>query len=249
MQKAYNMAQFQDVVCGGDLLTSGATKSVAKYQLSFITSLFNYLFRDNCHFVYGNHDGNDSLGSRDDERLTFDEVARLTVNNYAKKLYYSYEKNNCKIIVLNTGNEVNKGFSNYPVLLQIPYIYQELMSYDGDIVIYMHMAHNITENNPLYEFMPVLLDFLNANNTKSTFSYGGIYDFTNSNSKVVAILSGHTHQYVASVYNGIHIISGKNANTDAKNADFYYVIFDFEDRKLHVIDNDLNTKTTYDLIS
>lgn len=249
MQKAYNEGNIDDVVCGGDWLRANATKTIAAWQLACTCGWLKYLFNGKFHFVAGNHDTNiyqlidGSVTESDAQRLDYNQVARLTTNGYADKLYYAYETRNAYVIVLNSGDKTNTNVDE--LYNQFEWLHDKLVGASKPIIIYCHAIFSDAAGNALYSASEELLNMLNANNNKDNYTHDGVtYSFVNSTNKVKCVICGHVHLYKAEVVNNIPVIAGGNVVT---SGDYYYIALDFTLNKLYIISNASNTKLEYDI--
>ena len=245
MQKAFVIGNSDEVVCGGDILnTSAITKEVARWQLSHFSGLCRRLFDRQYHFALGNHDTNIYSPAEGDQSLSYDEIARLMVNEYAANLYYSYETRCAKVVVLNSGDQTSSSDANV-LYSQLGWLHDELVASDKPVIIYIHAMWIDSANYDLFSATQALMDFFEANNNKTSIVINNTtYDFSGSSVKVECVLSGHIHEYHMEYINDIPVICGDNMSA---SGEFYYIICDFDNKKLHVIDNHNNTSVNYDV--
>lgn len=244
IQRAFNISNSEDVVCGGDWLTVGATKAVAAYQLTNTAAWMRFLFLDKFHFVLGNHDTNiyASGGVESDEnKLSYSQVGRLCCHPYSDNPYYSYETRKAKIIVLNSGDKTNTETTE--LYHQFDWLYGELMRATKPVIIYVH-AMIADGGANIYTASQDLMDFLKANNDKGTHvQFDATYDFSEATQIVKAVICGHIHEYQERDINGIPLIVGNNVEGSGY---YYWIIADFDNDKIHVISNHDNQLYSYD---
>jgi len=245
MQRAFNISNPEDVVCGGDWLNAGATKAIAVYQITNTAAWMRYLFLNKFHFVLGNHDTNIyASGGVESEtnRINYQQVARLCCHPYSDTPYYTYETQKAMIVVLNSGDKTNTETNE--LYNQFDWLYGKLINATKPVIIYVH-AMVKDAGDVLYTASSDLMDFLAACNSKGSYTqFDATYDFSGATQKVKAIICGHTHNYSEREVNGIPIIVGDNVESGGY---YYWIIADFTNDKIHVIDNINNVVNSYDM--
>lgn len=136
------------------------------------------------------------------------------------------------------------------MLNELQYLHNILTDYFGNVIIYIHAMFSDATGNPLYESSSILLNILNANNEKTQYTYGGVtYDFTNSDCKVGTVICGHLHDYKYQLVNNINVVALDDSNFSADDGVYYYVVADFDNSNLHIIEVNGDIQYEYNLLT
>lgn len=194
LQKYYNSAPVDWMICGGDWLTSGDYKDVACAKLGYIDATMRKLFK---HYfpLLGNHDTNYQgiVGPSDSSRgdLTHQTLVNLMFREN-KNSYYEFNGNNTRFVVFDTQTDWETQMDAFK-WEQINWFAQKLLTNQWEhIVILQHIYYvSGTTIAPMSENIQLLCGAFNA---RQSITLNGItYNFGNASGKVHCIIAGHSH--------------------------------------------------------
>jgi len=230
VQKTYNATPCSFMVCGGDMLNNSTTMDEACYRLGYLKGINDHLL-DGCKLVLGNHDTNyqgkqDSGSENGTGRLTDATVAAILYRDTdTKKAYYSFDGDNSKCYVLDSGIE-----------------HSTMLDYDWDQISWL--AGKLAEDDPAHAiiFLHIIVNSENiqtnatnfgtlveAYNSHTTVTLNSVeYDFTTCSGHVDFWVAGHTHADSNGMLGGIpYFITASNSyNSDVPLIDLVLVDYD-----------------------
>lgn len=216
VQKVYNATPCSNIVCGGDWLNNATTRDEACYRLGLIKGICSHML-DGCRLVMGNHDTNyqgraGSASELHTGRLDNETLASIWYRDTdTKKAYYSYDGDNSKCYVLDTGTE-HSTMLDYD-WEQVDWLGNKLIEDDPEhAVIFLHIivdggAVRMPANN--------FASLVSAYNAHSNVSLNGVtYDFSSCTGHVDFWVGGHTHTDSTGTLGGIpYFITASNGYT------------------------------------
>lgn len=227
MEKIYNSTPCSFIICGGDWLGSGAVKSVAVEQLTYIDGFMRKKFVDYLP-ILGNHDTNyQGKLTPESENYTGRLSLQCNINCWQRfkdngKAYYKYKAPTSDIYVFDTGIDDNGALDSYKNE-QINWFASSLLSNNVEhIIMSMHIIYPYDAQGGGPDISIIdnlankLLEVADAFNNRTTITHNLItYDFTNCSGKVEFCLAGHTHaDYNAVIHNIPVILTDKTMRSD-----------------------------------
>lgn len=230
VQKVFNSTPCSYLVCGGDWLNNSTTMDEACYRLGYLKGIANHLL-DGCKLVLGNHDTNyqgklDANSENYTGKLTDGTLASIMYRDTdTKKAYYSFDGDNTKCYVLDTGVEHNT-MTAYD-WEQVAWLGSKLSEDDfAHAIIFLHI---ITSNGEVQTNASNFGTLVQAYNNHSTVTLNEVtYDFTSCSGHVDFWMAGHTHTDSTGTLGGIpYIITASLAYTsDVPLIDLVLVDYD-----------------------
>lgn len=257
----YEFTPFDDVIFGGDVITTFYTNLVSPVALGqdFMAS-FAYL-GTRFHCLYGNHDNNsDSQANKPQYHLSEEQVyswlqSHMTDVVYGGyyNFYYDNPLTKTRIICLDTGRYYYKQFRDklpdtvsYAVetLSTLPEGWHAIMA--SHIWCTSKRNSDGTYRQYLESYItPITKVFDDYNSRQAgTYTYDKqsvSYDFTEAGGRIEFCIGGHTHgDYVTASEGGIPVIivasdSEKTKLTGTQEQCIALVVVDYKDRKLKII--------------
>lgn len=232
VQKVFNSTPCSYLVCGGDWLNNSTTMDEACYRLGYLKGIANHLL-DGCKLVLGNHDTNyqgklDASSENNTGRLTDSTIASIMFRDTdTKKAYYSFDGDNAKCYVLDTGIE-------HSTMLaydweQIDWLANELKKNDTEhAIIFLHIINDTNQTEP-YVFASNCGNLVQAYNSHSNITLNGVsYSFTQCTGHVDFWAAGHNHTDSTGTLGGIpyFITATKSFSSDVPLIDLVLVDYD-----------------------
>lgn len=237
VQTAFNQSPCSYIVAGGDWLNNSTTMDEACFRLGQLKGIADHMF-DGMKLVLGNHDTNyqgkeTSTSDNYTGRLTDETIAAIMYRDTnTKKAYYSFDGDNAKCYVLDSGIEHNT-----------------MLEYDWEQVAWL--AGKLAEDNPEHAiiFLHIIInsDAVQTNATNfgslvqaynghtSVTLNGQTYNFANCTGHVDFWVAGHTHTDETGTLGGIpYFTTATNSyNSDVPLIDF--VLVDYDGGKIYTV--------------
>lgn len=239
LQKVVNSSPCDFVMCGGDWLNNGDTKAQACFNLGYVDGVMRTLFRKH-HQMVGNHDTNyqgyeyiqDNTKYRDC-MLSDNTIRNLWFREEGER-YYSFNGNNCKYYVLDTGIDWWDWITE-DRKAQMDWLSSKLIADNPThATIFMHITLNA--NGVLGENAKGIEKIITAfnNHTKTESINGTYYDFTGTTGHIDYVMSGHTHSDNVTTIGGVPLIVTTNF-TNNNTPTFDLVIVDYDNNVLKTV--------------
>ena len=202
LQTVYELTSSEFIMCGGDLLNNGDTKSEACFKLSLFNSMLKLRFA-NPYIIVGNHDTNyqgDTYISNGDFRSCM--LDNETLNDIlfdGNESYYLFKTNFSSYYCFNTGID----FTAYQI---DSYQWEQLQWFANSLLlddspyknIFIHIALR-NSNTLLTPFVLELEKIINAFKHRISISVNGSeFDYSNSIGSVCFLQAGHSHSDINS---------------------------------------------------
>lgn len=258
LQKYYNSAPVDFVVCGGDWLTTNDIINDAKYKLGYIDGFCNKMF-NNHYMAVGNHDYN-YLGKIADGDTYNGEIPTQTlVNLWYRKYhhaYYTFTGTCARFYVFDSGvidtAEVLEG--RYPDTMttyrweQVHWFAEKLQeSNDSHIAILMHIYKNGGASGIVTSMSTAIGQVIEAFNSRNRLTIDGAsYDFTSATGRIEFILAGHNHVDHYGVLGGIPVVVTRWFYSDGVPT-FDMIHADYTKRRLYMIRVGTGDNRTFNL--
>lgn len=198
LKKAYDLSSSSFIVCGGDLLNNGDTKSQACYKLSYFSALMKTYF-NNSYFIVGNHDtnyqGDTYMDSHDANGCI---LSQSTINDIlydGGNSYYCIDAPTTSFYCFDSGID---WYSHAITAYQEEQISWFANSLANDLKPHKAVFIHIASFNSAISQTPMMLELdrvINAFNHKNSINLGGQeYDYSNANGLVYFFHAGHDHR-------------------------------------------------------
>ena len=192
------------IMCGGDLLNDGGTKSQAIYKLSKFNDVYRKTF-ENPYLVIGNHDtnyqGDTYYKDGDWESCTLSQEIINNIFFNGGKSYYCFQTTYTSYYCFDTGIDwLASQISNYQKE-QIEWFAKSLMTdCKPYIVLFLHIPY-IGESTALTAMLTSITTIISSYNRRTVVSISNReFDYTNCSGYVTFIQSGHKHKDVSDRY-------------------------------------------------
>lgn len=240
IQRVYNNSSADFVMSGGDWCSYTRDYDNAAAELSQISGIMRGLFKKGYTCV-GNHDEYHTPDKKHDTYF-FTEKEKANVMFCGKSPYYSFAAANSQCYVLDSGGDD----SSYPDTMteyrwrQVDWFGNALKSDDKEhSLVFMHIWSK-SNTSPLTDVAALarnITDMAAAYNKHETITLNDkIYDFSNCNGKMFAIICGHTHIDFNGVNNGINIVCTRTAQNIGNGfPTFDLIAVDYTNSKLHAV--------------
>lgn len=232
------------VVCGGDWLNRGDTKSEASTKLGFVDGRMRNAFPNNYFPMVGNHDFNylgvDENGVRLTEQnwIQNNSMANFWFKEY-KSCYYKFKKHIAQNYVLNTRTDYD-GTNAYD---------KEMLDWLADNLIQDNAPHNTIMFHIYYlssvgttipkrvKAIGKIIEAFNSHAictlTEETEGYSKTYDFSNTTGHIDYTLVGHSHADFVDTFGGVPVIGSVNFQKEGVPS-FDLVYVDYTNNKLYL---------------
>lgn len=232
----YDATPTSFVVCGGDWIGNSDTQKEACFKLGFIDGQMRSRF-DKYYPVLGNHDTNYQGVTEEGASAHSGTLTNETVHNLMFRenggLYYSFNAQNTKFYVLDSGTDWDNTMTNYR-WEQVEWLANQLLQDDAQhIAVVVHMMFS---SGNLFGMAGYILSVFRAYNDRSslTIDNGTVFDFSAATGRIEFVISGHTHEDKVMVVNEIPVVvttNMRNGNTPT----FDLCMADYTNRKLHMV--------------
>lgn len=234
LQKYYNSAPIDHVICGGDWLQAGDTQDYAMWKLGMIDATMNKLFKGYLPLL-GNHDTNyqgyvsDTDQTRGD--LSQEQITNVMFRKFGKP-YYSYQARASKFIMLDTQIDWESGMTSYK-WEQIDWYGNLLLdNIDDNIIVFMHIYYN--DGDIVNAMAQNVCNMAAAFNNRTSITLNGkTYNFRGAKGSIRCIVAGHSHYDEVTLNTDIPVVLTTTFNSD-KGATFDMCSADFEKGKLYM---------------
>lgn len=257
LQKYYNYAPVDFIVCGGDWLGSGDTISQAKEKLGEIFGFTSTMFNENHYNVVGNHDTN-YLGQGPGGETYEGELEQATIDGlwFRKqgRAYYSFDGANTTFYVLDTGvidpapslDHRYDDVMNAYRWLQVDWLANKLLTDDKKhSAIFMHIYK---DGGVVSQFATNIGSLIEAYNDHNTIVLNEItYDFSNCTGRLEFIMCGHEHADSSAKVDTVPVVITSWFYSAGSSPLFDLVSADYTDRKLYCIRIGAGNNRVYDL--
>lgn len=205
MKELYTLLPLNFCLCGGDWLNQRDGQYVAKQKLLYVDHQMKKMFSP-YYKMLGNHDTNYQgfVSSIDSTR---GDLSREFLEQYyfseTGSAYYSFRTNNTQFFILDSGLDWELQMDSYR-WEQVKWLAKGLFECESQhIVLGIHMFY---ENyiTPMSEIVASLSR--SYNNHESFVVENEVYDFSNTQGTIHAVLSGHSHIDAIDYYNDIPIV-------------------------------------------
>ena len=210
------------VLCSGDWIGSLDTNEEAAEKLSYITDFNLNLFGSlRYHSAVGNHDTNE-LGSLDTPQRQ-QRTTRLSVGAYTSAMmpqtgtaYYAFNGENTRFYLLDSGYEgqnMNQNGGGSYRWGMLEWLARDLKENDPPhAAILTHIYYRTSRNRSAGQLGNYMLSLAAAYNRHSVFKADGhTFDFRGCTGRLEFVLCGHIHIDYYAYYNGIPVITTRNA--------------------------------------
>ena len=232
----YDATPTSFVVCGGDWIGNSDTQKEACFKLGFIDGQMRSRF-DKYYPVLGNHDTNYQGVTEEGASAHSGTLTNETVHNLMFRenggLYYSFNAQNTKFYVLDSGTDWDNTMTNYR-WEQVEWLANQLLQDDAQhIAVVVHMMFS---SGNLFGMADYILSVFRAYNDRSslTIDNGTVFDFSAATGRIEFVISGHAHEDKVMVVNEIPVVvttNMRNGNTPT----FDLCMADYTNRKLHMV--------------
>lgn len=241
LRNVYDLSKSQFVVCCGDVLCSGDTRSQACFKLSSYMYYTNAFF-DKHYFVVGNHDTNYQGNFYTDNPTDYSTciLSQDTINSIlfnGLKSYYYFDTPTTRHYCFDSGlDRTAKSVNNYQQEQILWFANTLLNDTKEHKTVFIHIT-NIEWQGPLSEMMKRLGAIINAFNDKKTIVVqNDVFDYSSSNGKIDFVQSGHIHADSMFEYEGIQIITTNKfyALGTESQPTFDIVLADYDNLKIYL---------------
>lgn len=233
MKKFYDAVDVSFALCGGDWLNNTNTRENALDMMAQIRGEMDKSF-SKAYLVVGNHDYNyqyvkDGVNGRSPYWLTEDEIVEVWFEEYGKT-YYTFEGENTKFYVFNSGIDWSHGSLTDLDKEQILWFLEELSKNDdAHIALAPHMVNNTGIHVATDKYAAIGKVY----NERGSYEYEGVtYDFSQKTGMVEFIIAGHNHTDSIGELHGIPYILTANAYKSTNLPTFDLIYVDYTERKL-----------------
>lgn len=230
MKDLYSILPINFCLCGGDWLNRGDTQEMAKQKLLYadfqMKSIFSPYYK-----LMGNHDINYQgvVSSLDPSR---GDLPRDFIDHYyfseTGSAYYSFMTENTQFFILDSGSDWELQMDSYR-WEQVRWLAKGLLESESrHIILGMHMFYYYSYvTTPMTEIVVSLSQ--SFNNHEQFIMGNDVYDYSNTQGKIHAIVSGHSHVDAVDYCNDIPIIrtcsfkESQSFDLCILNYDTYYI--------------------------
>lgn len=257
----YEFTPFDDVIFGGDVITTFYTNLVSPVELGRDFQASFAFLGTRFHCLYGNHDNNsDSQAGKPQYHLSEEQVyswlqSQMTDVVYGGyyNFYYDNPQTKTRIICLDTGRYYYKQFRDkLPDTVSYAVETLSTLPEGWHAIVASHIWCTCKRNSDgtfrqYFEsyITPILKLFDDYNDRLAgTYTYDNqsiSYDFTESGGRIEFCIGGHTHlDFTTTSDGGIPVIlvasdSEKTKLTGTNEQCFAMIVVDYKDRKLKII--------------
>ena len=198
LEQAYAASSSSFIMCGGDLLNSGDTKSQACYKLSYFSSVMKTRF-DNSYMIVGNHDtnylGDTYVDSQDYNGCILSQNTLNDVLYDGDNSYYRIDTSTTSYYCFDSGIDFLDNILTDYKKEQLSWFASSLLTDEKPHkAIFIHIASagsNISGTSMMSELDRIIGAF---NNRNCVVVEGNSYDYSNSCGSVYFFHAGHNHQ-------------------------------------------------------
>lgn len=227
-------------VCGGDWLGNSDSQTEACTKLGLIHSTCREKF-DRVYQVVGNHDTNYQGYITEDSSSGSGTLSDSTIRNLwfrnEGQSYYSFDGNNTRFFVLDTGIEWDwiSGVDGYKDEQYTWFADQLKANKVENLAMFMHIVYADADKN-LQAVARNLLTIADKFNARGSISVNNVlYDFKNAVGKIHFVMAGHIHEdYISATDGGIPIVITDNTREGGVPT-FDLCLIDYNSDKLHLV--------------
>ena len=241
MKTYYDAFEPSFAISGGDWLNDSNSRANALEMLADIKTRTNELF-GKTYLVMGNHDYNyqtrldvPNTTTQSSHELTLEEKVAVWFPEYGST-YYSFDGENTKFYVFDTGKDWGHGsVIDYDVEQIIWYLQELEKNDDKHIGLIAHMVY--LGPDVVHPAVLVYTEIANAYNNRQSYKYNGVtYDFSAKTGRVEFIMGGHEHADMTGYINDIAYVMTAAAKGSANGiAMFDIVCVDYEKDVIRLI--------------
>lgn len=233
LQEAYLLSSADFIVCGGDLLNNGDTKSEACYKLANFDQLMKTTF-NNYYFIVGNHDtnyqGNTYMESGNWNDCILSQETLTDILFDGKKSYYRYDTSLTTYYFFDTGIDWEDHLMTPYKAEQVTWFANDLLK-DGNKhkVLFMHIPLNYEYS--LTAFTLSISKIVNAYNNRKSIHIGNrLFNYSKAIGTIEFAQSGHFHKDLNNYYCGevpFIVTTSFSAEGVASQPTFDFVLIDY----------------------
>lgn len=239
LQKIYNSSPVNFIVSGGDWLTNGDSQEYASMKLGYIDGFTNNMFK-NFYHILGNHDTNYQGKLTDESDANTGRFSNTTLINLLfrkyKSMYYSFDGENSKNYVLDTGIDWTTTMDNYR-WEQIDWLANKLIEDNPThSTVMMHIIWNSTTASSTLPFTDNVTKIINAFNNHASITLNETtYNFSSCTGHVDYVLGGHLHSDYSATINNVLCVATTTFALGQNTPTFDMIINDYDNNKAYFI--------------